>query len=377
MIDFMRDPHGVSARWRNSAPVQALNTPLGVRVWVISRYEDALAALHDERLRKSADRLNSLLGLDSPLVSPHMLFSDPPDHTRLRSLVSGVFTARRVAALRQRVHEVTAALLDGLSGVVDIVDALAYPLPITMICELLGIPDADRVDFRTWTNALSSSADSADAAKAMTEYLRSLLAAPGDGLLADLTGELTGDELIGTAFLLITGGYETTANLIANGVLALLTHPDALAELRADPSLLPRAVTEFLRYDCPVNLASMRYTAEPVSYAGVEIPADEIVLIGLSSANRDATRFPAPGTLDLRRPGTGHLAFGHGAHHCLGAALARIEGEEAIGQLISRFPGLRLAVDPSELTYRFSLLMRSLETLPVSVDPAPEHDQLR
>jgi cytochrome P450 len=320
-----------------------------------------------------------LFGQD--LIS-HMLNSDPPDHTRLRRLVATAFTMRRVELMRPRIEEITEDLLADLAGKdeLDLIDDFAFLLPVTVICELLGVPHADRDEFRAWSTLLVS-ADETDAvmvaAQSMAAYLHQLIAAkradPADDMLSALAqardesgaDQLTEPELVSMAFLLLVAGHETTVNLIANGMLALLRHPDQLAALRADPALLPGAVEEFLRYDSPVNHTTLRYTVEPVEIGDVTIPADEFVLVSLSSANRDGDRFPDADTLDVTRPAGGHLAFGHGIHFCLGAPLARLEGQIAIGRLIDRFPDLTLAAPPDELRWRNSTLLRGLESLPV------------
>jgi cytochrome P450 len=309
-----------------------------------------------------------------------MLNTDPPDHTRLRKLVNRAFTARTVSRLRPRIVEITDGLLEELAraGEADLLEAFAFPLPITVICELLGIPGADRDRFREWSNVLVSAAGperigraSAEMAEFLTDLVAAKRAAPTEDLLSGLVhvcyeGERLGmAELVSMAFLLLVAGHETTVNLIGNGMLALLRHPDQLAALRRDPSLLPNAVEEFLRYEGPVNLATLRFTTEPVALDGVEIPAGEFVLVSLLSANRDGTRFADPDTLDVRRPAGGHLAFGHGIHYCVGAPLARLEAEIAIGRLLERFGDIRLAADPATLSWRDSTLMRGLETLPV------------
>jgi cytochrome P450 len=310
-----------------------------------------------------------------------MLNSDPPDHTRLRRLVATAFTMRRVELLRPRVAEITEDLLAGLAGQdeVDLVDAFAFPLPVTVICELLGVPHADRDAFRAWSTTLVSAGEAetlAVAGRDMAAYLRQLIAAkraaPADDMVSALVqaheddgDRLTEAELVAMAFLLLVAGHETTVNLIANGVLALLRHPDQLAALRGDPALLSGAVEEFLRYDGPISHATLRYTVEPVELSGVTIPAGEFVVVSLSSANRDGDRFPDADRLDITRAAGGHLAFGHGIHFCLGAPLARLEGQIAIGRLLDRFPGLSLAVDPDQLRWRNSTLLRGLESLPV------------
>jgi cytochrome P450 len=326
-----------------------------------------------------------------------MLNADPPDHTRLRKLVTKAFTGRRVAGLRPRVEAITASLLDaaearaaaqsenGADGTVDLIEAFAYPLPVTVICELLGIPARDQAQFRQWSNTMLADEGDAEsfraAGEAMYRYFTGLVAAkraqPEDDLVSALIEargtdekDAPGDslderELIAMLWLLLIAGHETTTNLIASGTLALLTDPAEIERLRLDPSLLPGAVEELLRYVNPLNHATDRFTLEPVEIGGVTIPAREWVLCVTSAANRDPDRFDSPDRLDVGRDAGGHVAFGHGIHYCLGAPLARLEGEVAFGALLSRFPGLSLATDPSALRWRASSLIHGLEALPV------------
>jgi cytochrome P450 len=386
---YFQDPLRVFARMREQSPVTSVITPEGQRAWLITRYEDVRKALADPRLSKDWRKLRSPGFVPDPSVGflmAHMLNADPPDHTRLRRLVQKAFTPGRVAALRPRIEAITASLLDALAdggdareGVVDLITAFAFPLPMTVICELLGIPDGDREEFKTWSQVILSSTATFDeyraAGGAMYAYFTRLLAdkraAPADDLLSALiTARDSGDsldepELLAMIFLLLVAGHETTVNLIATGTLALLTHPSELSRLRADPSLLPAAIEELLRYANPLNHATDRYAPEPLEVGGVMIPAGEPVLVVTSSANRDPARFPDPDRLDLGRDASGHVAFGHGIHYCVGAPLARLEGEIAFGALLSRFPGLSLAVDPAALRWRPSSLIHGLETLPV------------
>ncbi len=395
---YFQDPLRVFARMREESPVTSVITPEGQRAWLITRYEDVRKALADPRLSKDWRKLRSPGFVPDPAVGflmAHMLNADPPDHTRLRRLVQKAFTPGRVAALRPRIEAITASLLDAMArggsgdggsaaddardGVVDLITAFAFPLPMTVICELLGIPDGDREEFKTWSQVILSSTATFDeyraAGGAMYAYFTRLLAdkraAPADDLLSALiTARDSGDsldepELLAMIFLLLVAGHETTVNLIATGTLALLTHPSELSRLRADPALLPGAVEELLRYANPLNHATDRYAPEPLEVAGVKIPAGEPVLVVTSSANRDPARFPDPDRLDLGRDASGHVAFGHGIHYCVGAPLARLEGEIAFGALLSRFPGLSLAVDPAALRWRPSSLIHGLETLPV------------
>jgi len=316
----------------------------------------------------------------------HMLNLDPPDHTRLRKIVTKAFTARRVAGLRPRVEAITAALLDAIEArvaagehTVDLLDAFAFPLPVTVICELLGIPAKDQDEFRAWSNAVVASEGEPGsfrtAGLAMFNYFTSLVAAkranPADDMVSALIAasdsgdSLNERELISMLFLLLIAGHETTTNLIASGALALLTNPAELARLRSDPALLPGAVDELLRFVNPLNHATERFTLAPVEIGGVTIPAREWVLCATAAANHDDGRFPAADQLDVGRDAGGHVAFGHGIHYCLGAPLARLEGEVAFGALLSRFPSLSLAVDPSSLRWRPSSLIHGLEKLPV------------
>jgi cytochrome P450 len=389
--EFLRDPYQLYARLRQQQPVAPAILPHGLRVWIVSRYADARAALADSRLRKDSRRQQELASrqasatngqaLITEFLNAHMLNADPPDHTRLRKLVNKAFTTRRVASLRPGIERITERLLGAMPTDcdVDLVQSLAYPLPITVICELLGVPDADRSDFRSWSNTLLATGvpddELSSASTSMVTYLDELIANkrrhPGEDLVSALLEARDADdrldelELRAMVFVLLVGGHETMVNLISNGTFALLTNPDQLAALRADPGLLPGAVEEFLRYECPVNMATFRYTSEPVAIGGATIPEGEFVVVALGSANRDAEQFPEPDTVDIGRSTAGHLAFGHGIHYCVGAHLARLEGEIAFGRLLARFPDISLAVRPEVLTWRHSTLMRGLNSLPV------------
>ena len=389
--DFVQHLHANYERIRAETPVRRLVTQLGLPVWVVTRYEEAREALGDPRLAKNADGTLRALHAKLPAeadgrvfggdLAAHMLNMDPPDHTRLRKLVVKAFTPRRVESLRPRVEAITAELLDAMAreSEVDLLDAFAFPLPIRVICELLGVDESRRDDFRAWTNAiLDASEDRAQAAEAigaMTEYLLELIEAkrqrPADDLLTALIqvsadeDRLSVHELVSMVFLLLVAGHETTVNLIGNGVLALLRHPDQWAALRANPDLVDGAVEEILRYDGPVMHGTFRHTTAPVRLGGVEIPEGELVWVGLSSANRDPRQFPDPDRFDIGRDAHGHVAFGHGIHFCLGASLARLEGQVAVRRLVERFPGMALAVPPEQLRWRPSTLVHGLEELPV------------
>ena len=379
---FWRDPYPAYAQLREDAPVRRIERPDGA-LWLISRYADVRAALVDPRLSKD---WRYTLPPDQRAAHPAtpipmMILMDPPEHTRLRKLVSRVFTLRRMEALRPRVQQVAAELIDGLptGGPVDIMASYAFLLPVLVICELLGVPPTDRDRFAAWSNAMvdDETQDASMAAAAnlhgyLSELIEAKRAQPDDALISALIedaddDQLTHDELVAMAMLLLIAGHETTINLIGNGLLALLTHPDQLDLLRRRPELLPSAIEEFLRWDAPIHSTPARFAAQDVQYAGVTIPAGSVVILSLAAANRDPSRFDQPAELRVDRDAGGHAAFGHGLHHCLGAQLARIEGQEAIGALLRACPDIALAADPAELVYRQSTLIRGLRTLPVTV----------
>ncbi|GHI02642.1 cytochrome [Streptomyces cellostaticus] len=379
---FREDPHPVYARLREQGPVHRVRLPgadEGDETWLVVGYEEARAALADPRLAKDGEKIGETF-LDEEMIGKHLLATDPPQHTRLRGLVTRAFTMRRVEQLRPRIQQITDDLLDAMMppGHGDLIDSLAFPLPITVIGELLGVPDMDRAEFRKMSTevvAPTNGDTEYDAVVRLAEYLTGLIedkrsAGPTDDLLSDLirtTAEdgdrLSPQELRGMAYLLLIAGHETTVNLIGNGVLALLTHPGQLAALRADMSLLDGAVEEMLRYEGPVQSATFRYAAEPLEIAGTVIDQGEHVVVGLTAAQRDDDRYPDPHRFDIRRDTRGHLAFGHGIHYCLGASLARLEGRIAVGTLLERAPGL--ALDGSPGPWLPGMLMRGVRSLPV------------
>ncbi|OEU99736.1 cytochrome [Streptomyces qinglanensis] len=382
--DFVRDPYPVYAALRRRGTVHHVRTPEGALGWLVVGHDAARAALNDPRLSK--DRANASPEAGTLSISPgtHMLISDPPDHTRLRKLVSRQFTPRRIAALEPRIRELTAGLLDRMlahpDGRADLVDSLAFPLPIAVICELLGVPDLERERFSAWSDHVLSAAPEEEkrgSAEALGGYLAELLerqrARPGEDLLSLLirTSDEDGDrlstgELHGMAWLLLVAGYETTVGLIANGALALLCHPDQLAELRADPALLDGAVEEMLRYDGPVETSTYRFTREPLEIDGTLIPGDgRLVLPVLADADRDPARFPEGDRFDIHRESGGHLAFGHGIHFCLGAPLARLEARIAFRMLLERTERLELDASPAALEWRQGTVLRGVKSVPV------------
>jgi cytochrome P450 len=389
--DFVQDPHELYRRLRADGPVHPVVMPRGLKVWLVTRYAEARALLADPRLSKDSTRARELFqsqasatgnrGVFASALAGHMLNCDPPDHTRLRKLVNKAFTARTISRLRPRIEQITEELLDGVAaaGAVELIDAFAFPLPMTVICELLGVPIADRDKFRAWTQTIVSAATDRlpEDSAAMAEYLIELVGekrrAPTEDLLSDLVhvseegDRLSEAELVPMAFLLLLAGHETTVNLIGNSVLALLRDPGQLAKLRADTSLLPNAIEEFLRFEGPINIATVRFTTETVRVGEIEVPAGEFVLVSLLAANRDGERFPDPERLDITRPVGGHLAFGHGIHYCVGAPLARLEAEIALGGLLRRFGTLAFDGEPVTVTWRESTLVRGVRSLPIRV----------
>lgn len=376
----------------DSGPVQRVVLFTGVPVWLVTGYAEARELLAHPAVVKppaSGPHENSMPRDISAAMHTHLLSANPPDHTRLRKLVSAAFTQRRVEALAPRIQAITDGLLDGLAAAgaggqpVDLVARFGYPLPFTVIAELLGVPVENRSEFRSWSAvAVNGSVYPADtyvaATTALVDYIRKLIAEkraePGDDLLSGLiaardgSDRLSEDELTSMSILLLLAGHETTVNLLCNGTYSLLTHPDQLALLRAEPERIGDAVEELLRFDGPVQAPIPSVTTAPVEVAGVTIPAGELVLPALLAANRDGDRYPDADRLDITRSGMQHLAFGHGLHYCLGAPLARLEGRIGIGSLLRRFPDLRLADPAAEPARNPGLLMNGLAELPVVVE---------
>lgn len=388
--DFAADPYPYFAELRERGPVHRARVLDGRECWLITGYDEARAAFTHPKLSNDMAYLTAWESLGRNVVGRTMLLADPPDHTRLRKLIAREFTLRRIQAMRPRVQQLTDELLDAMlpEESADLVESFALPLPLSVICELLGVPASDRSDFRRWSSDLSApetleAGDSAE--RSMTGYLSTLIerkrVSGGDDLLSALVrttdddgDRLSPDELLGMAFLLLVGGHESTAHLISSGVLALLRHPRQLAALRSDWSLLDGAVEEVLRFDGPVEIAALRYTTEPVVIAGTPIPAGEVVLIGLSPAARDPKQFPEADSFDIQRDiraTRAHFALGHGVHFCIGAPLARMEGSIAIRSLLERAPGLALDTDPADLVWNPpTFFMRGLRRLPVRFAPA-------
>ncbi|SEF37295.1 Cytochrome P450 [Amycolatopsis pretoriensis] len=381
---YVDDLFGVSAQLREAGPVHRVVTPEGEPAWLVTRYADVRAALTDPAL--SLDNANARAGYRGsalpPALARHLLNTDPPDHARLRRLVGQAFTARRVDGLAAGIRTAADALLDGLAGQpgADLVSTYAAPLPMTVICDLLGVPTADQGRFREWTHILVDSAPDRGrrlraAVAGIDGYTRDLIrrkrADPGDDLLSalvearDVGDRLSEDELTSFTFVLFAAGYETSMGLISVGLLELLRRPALCAAVRADPARLPGLVEELLRFCVPAALATRRFALGPVEIGGVRIPPGDLVLLSLASANRDPEQFDHADELRPSR-GPGHLAFGHGIHHCLGAPLARLEARIALDRLLARFPGLAPADPAAPPRWRPSTRTHGLLELPVT-----------
>ncbi|MCX4513942.1 cytochrome P450 [Streptomyces sp. NBC_01619] len=397
--EFRRNPHPVYAHLRDTAPVCPMKPPHGIETYLITRYEDARAALSDPRLSKdmygAMDAYRRIFGDSSVALDDNMLNSDAPKHTRLRKLVNSEFTPRRVEALRPKIQDIVGKLLDACPTrePVDLLPAFAFPLPITVICELLGVPPEERSVMQRLSTTVAQTGFSEESKRAQQKaeedlhaYFTELIArkrrSPGEDLLSALTeaqdkdGGLTENELVSTAFLLMFAGHKTTAYLIGNAVYHFLANPAQLRAVQENPELVGPAVDELVRYDGSVESATFRFATEDLEISGTRIPKGALVQIALLSANRDPLKFDSPDEFDVTRPGnaqSAHLGFGHGSHYCLGAPLARLEMQLALTGLFSRFPRIAPA-DPSAGPKWMEVpfpAFRGLVELPVVLDPAP------
>ncbi|AZK47583.1 cytochrome P450 family protein [Paenibacillus lentus] len=378
---FTQDPFPTYAQLRDHQPIMRMLFPDGQSGWIISRYEDAVLALKDPRFVK--DMRNAGLDEDVIFIKDNMLFSDPPDHKRLRGLVQKAFTPQLISGMRGRIQQIADELLAAVEGkeAINLIDDYAFPLPIIVISEMLGVPQSDRDKFRVWSNALieHSGRESDEEMRALIlefrEYLRAWIAEarkqPGDDLISQLIvseeqgDRLSEDELYNLVMLLIIAGHETTVNLIGNGMLALLQHPDQLRLLQNKPELIHTAIEEMLRYNGPVEFSTSRWVKEDLEFKGISMSRGDLVIVSLSSANRDPEQFSDPDLFDITREKSPHLAFGKGIHLCLGAPLARLEGEIAINSLLKRYPDVRLKGDTSELEWRPGMIVRGVKEIPL------------
>ncbi|NUS75806.1 MAG: cytochrome P450 [Streptomyces sp.] len=370
--DFAADPYPVYTALRDKGPVHRVLVPGSGEAWLVVSREAARAALIDPRLRNDIRYSASWQSDGGHALGRNMLQSDPPQHTRLRRLVAGHFAPQRILGLRSRVEEIAEELIAALPrrGTVDLVARYALPLPVTVICDLLAVPVEDRAAFHTWSNELVMPTSPESASSAATELTAALTELTGrrGTLLGDLAhgpDAPDAEELLGMAFLILVAGHETTVNLISATLYHLLTHPEQLQLLRETPELTEAAVEETLRHSAPVHSTAFRFAAEPLNLAGTEIAVGDAVLVSLAAASRDPLHFPDSDRFDITRRPQGHLGFGHGPHHCLGAPLARLEASAAVRLLLRHRPALALATDPTGLTWRTSTLLRGLAALPV------------
>ena len=390
--DYTQNPYPFLEHLRREQPVCKVQTPDGLRAWVVTRWSDVRAALSDDRMSRDITNLYGALSRQAGVeftppdeLSHHLANSDPPRHTPLRKAIVHAFTPRRVEAMRPRITEVVDGLLDTMTASArqDVVTGIAEPLPIITIAHLMGVPDTDWAKFRRWSATLRG-VDPTDPTgvldkdiKALSDYMAALITrlhrTPGDDLMsalihADPERRLTDTEILSTGFALMTGGNDTTMNLLSGAIAALLGHPEQLAVLRANPQLMRSAVDELLRFTAPAINALQRLTLAPVELGGVTIPEGEIVILSLASANRDPEATPEhPDALDLTRRKPAHVSFGHGIHFCLGAHLARAQTEIAIDRLFTRFPNTRMLVDYADLRYQPGMAVRPLVSVPVKL----------
>ncbi|GAA2581219.1 cytochrome P450 [Winogradskya consettensis] len=384
--DVRSDPHPMLRQMREEAPVHRHVTPVSGRVfWYLTRYADVQAALRHPDLGRQLDRLPAGLAAThrrataDPLamLRRNVFHLDPPDHTRLRRLISPAFGARTVAAIDDHITRIVGELIDdpafGDGGVVDIIEGLALPLPVLVVAELLGFPIEDRPALRRWSDEMSRSEDPARIQRAGLEFASHLArviaqrrAAPGDDLLSQLAlAPISRPEQIAAVFQLLLAGDETSVNLIGNAVLELLRHRDQLARLRADPALIDSCVEEVIRFNGPVGHTGLLYALADVEIGGTIVPRGDAVVPVLLAANRDPAVFADPDVFDIGRTPNRHLGFGHGVHFCLGAALARMQARTAVGTLVRRFPALRPAGDLSALRWTPDLFLHGVRHLPV------------
>jgi cytochrome P450 len=383
---FKANPYPFYQELRTQEPIAKTSLPDGTEVYVVSRYEDVQDGLKDERLIKNIHnaRADPNAGVTRIMNDTSMLKSDPPQHTRLRALAHAAFTPKFVNQLRGHIQEIADRLVEAVQdrGGMDLIGDFAFPLPITVICEMLGVPASDSHLFREWSGALiASGALSSETPQVIPEviqllqYLSALIAERRAAPQADLISALTqanehGDrlnemELLGTSLLLLVAGHETTVNLIGNGMFALLQRSDEWERLRQDPTLVKGAVEELLRLVNPVQLVN-RYAAQELVIEGMTVAKGSHLLLLLAAADHDPDVFTLPEHLDVGRGATRHVAFGQGIHYCLGAPLARLEGEIAFTTLLTRLPNLHLAIAPEDVIWRPAIELRGLQSLPVA-----------
>jgi cytochrome P450 len=381
---YIANPNPVYARLNETGAVHRICMPDGTPVWLITRYDDVTEALNDKRLLRNP----RYAGPDAPAEflpefarSGNLIREDGPEHARLRRFMNFAFAPKRVDALLPRIHEITDRLLDAIAdaGAADLMAALAAPLPIAIICEILGIPPDNHADFRGWSDAMIGGPPekARDAAIALTQFVSGLIAVkrrePADDLISfwttatDDEGGLSEAEVLGMAFFLLLGGYDTTVGTMGNVALDLITRPELAAKLRADPELMPHAMEELIRWHGSVHHGIRRFATEDFTLDGAEISAGDMVMISMAGANRDPRHFADPAAIDFAREDIDHLSFGRGPHHCPGKDLARLELRVALTKLVRRFPDIALAIPVDQIDWRPTFLMRVPRSLPVTV----------
>lgn len=388
---FIQQPFPVYEKLRAEEPVHRLLLPSGHAAWMVTRYEDAVNILQDSRfvtgvLDNRNDETEESLPPHQAIISRNLISVGPEDHRRLRRLIQKAFTPRMIERLRGRIVEISDELLDKIQArntrEFDLIEDYAFPLPIIVICEMLGVPLKDQDKFRAWSNTIMESVsnpqmnqESDEVMKAFVNYLQELITQRRNhiqqDLISDLIGieeegdKLTEQELYALVFVLIIAGHETTVNLIGNGMLALLEHPQQKQLLMDQPDLIQAAVEEVLRFNGPAEISNVRWATENVDFQGIQIRQGDMMLVALSSANRDSSQYENPDTFDITRKVNDHIAFGKGIHYCLGAPLARLEGEIAINALLHRLPEIRLNTDAKLLEWRPGMIIRGLKAFPV------------
>ncbi|MDO7908059.1 cytochrome P450 [Paenibacillus sp. JX-17] len=388
--EFTQDPYPVYEKLRQSEPVLKVMLPGGQFTWLITTYEDAVTVLKDQRFIKDMTKIygsrDSHINA-SNLLTTNMLFSDPPDHKRLRGLVQKAFTPQLIHGMRDRIQDIANELLDeiGSRPTMNLIDEYAFPLPIIVICEILGVPSEDREKFRLWSNTIIDASNEETGkyfeqhANEFLQYLRDwfehVREEPGTDLISQLVAaeeqgdKLTEQELFSVVALLIIAGHETTVNLIGNGMLALLEHPEQRKLLLEQPDLIQQAIEEMLRYNGPVEFSTTRWAGEDLVFKGHTFAKGDMVIVALDAADRDPAQFKDADLFDITREKSPHLAFGKGIHLCLGAPLARLEGEIAVTTLLNRYPDLQLSQEVKDLEWRSGMIVRGVKEIPLTLLP--------
>lgn len=383
---FNKDPHPAYDKFRETEPIKRTVLPDGQVCWVVTKYEDNLEILLDfKNFSKDITKTSDSDEHNESAFLQNMLFKDPPDHKRLRSLVQKAFTPSLIEDMRDSIQLIADEAINeiGDKESFELIEEFAFPVPIFVLCELLGVPKKDRVKFQVWSNTLveGSFGDSAEEVQKsnqeFVQYLTDFFVEKRNNLGDDLVSllikaeededRLTPIELFGVVGLFIIAGHETTVNLIGNGIVSLMNNPEQFEQLKNNPELIHQTIDEMLRFSGPLEYGTQRYIIEDLEFKGVKMKKGDIVLVGLNASNHDPSVFDDPDVFDINREVNPHVAFGKGIHFCIGAPLARLEGEIAINSLIKRFPNMKLNVDQDELVWRPGMLIRGLEEVPLAI----------